>query len=518
VSVQPDIRVLLKPRHEKALRGAEAKAALPASASSIPLTSGDLILPMPVNAHDHGYGIRTLDFGSLDDALETWIPTMRLRPRTDAYLETLVAFGRLAQTGVGATIHCHNSLNAARLVEEALQVIRAAKDVGIRLGLSCPLLDHDPWAYDGGPERLKPFMSDADWQELSPLAPRYAPFPEQLAAVEAVAKANTNPLVDVQYGPVGPQWCSNGLLEAIAEASASNNRRIHMHLLESPRQRAWLDRRFPQGIVRYLDDIGFLSPRLAVAHGVQLRPDEYELLAERGVQLPISVWGTTLLTARQQSETSVKINTVRQKVDIATLPQSAIDQGLALCTKLFGDRFVARDGLLAIALSNLNPQNHLGIALLNLTRMEKGEAWGQGEHVTPAVGSVIESLDAERLAIAETFGLSVRTVFEHFSLSFHVPMGSVSEMNQQMHSEGRGGMGPSTIDSRYIFEDVPFGLVPTALLGRMTGKPAVLHEAGTTLLAAATGRDLSAENDLLSELALSDMTLDQLKRLCADGF
>jgi cytosine/adenosine deaminase-related metal-dependent hydrolase len=277
--------VLLKPGHEKALRGAEAKTALPASASSIPLTSGDLILPMPINAHDHGYGIRTLDFGSLDDALETWIPTMRLRPRTNPYLETLVAFGRLAQTGVGATIHCHNSLNAARLVEEALEVIRAAKDVGIRLGLSCPLLDHDPWAYDGGPERLKPFMSDADWQELSPLAPRYTPFREQLAAVEAVAKANTNPLVDVQYGPVGPQWCSNGLLEAIAEASASSNRRIHMHLLESPRQRAWLDRRFPQGIVRYLDDIGFLSPRLAVAHGVQLQPDEYELLAERGVQL-----------------------------------------------------------------------------------------------------------------------------------------------------------------------------------------------------------------------------------------
>jgi hypothetical protein len=112
-------------------------------------------MPMPVNAHDHGYGIRTLDFGSLDDALETWIPTMRLRPRTDAYLEALVAFGRLAKTGVAATIHCHNSLNAARMVDEALEVIRAAKDVGIRLGLSCPLLDHDAWAYDGGPEQAE---------------------------------------------------------------------------------------------------------------------------------------------------------------------------------------------------------------------------------------------------------------------------------------------------------------------------------------------------------------------------
>ncbi|WP_254701340.1 amidohydrolase family protein [Neorhizobium galegae] len=280
-----DTRFLPHPGHEKALRGDAAQAALPALASAIPLAGGELLLPMPVNAHDHGYGIRTLDFGSLDDALESWIPTMRLRPRTDAYLEALVAFGRLAKTGVAATIHCHNSLNAARMVDEALEVIRAAGDVGIRLGLSCPLLDRDAWAYDGGPERLKPFLSPADWEALSPLAPRYAPFKDQLAAADAVAAANSNPLVDVQYGPIGPQWCSNALLEAIAEASAANDRRIHMHLLESPRQRAWLDRRFPQGIVRYLDEIGFLSSRLAVAHGVQLRPDEYELLAERGVQL-----------------------------------------------------------------------------------------------------------------------------------------------------------------------------------------------------------------------------------------
>jgi cytosine/adenosine deaminase-related metal-dependent hydrolase len=147
------------------------------------------------------------------------------------------------------------------------------------------LLDFDPWAYGGGPEKLKPLLSDDDWQALSPSIPAYAPIAEQLAAVEAVAAANSSPMVDVQYGPIGPQWCSNAMLEAIAEASAVNNRRIHMHLLESPRQRQWLDRRFPQGILRYLDEIGFLSPRLAVAHGVQLQPAECELLAERGVQL-----------------------------------------------------------------------------------------------------------------------------------------------------------------------------------------------------------------------------------------
>lgn len=278
------IRLLDRPGHGPPTRF-DTPADLPPQFSAMGAQPGDMILPPPVNAHDHGYGIRTLDCGIVDDALETWIPGMRLRPRTDAYLEALVAFGRLAKTGTGATMHCHNSLNIERLVDEAQAVMRAAADVGIRLALSCPLLNLDPWAYDGGPDRLRPFLTRNQWELLSPGIPTYASVSMQIDAVEAVAAANTSPLVDVQYGPVGPQWSSNELLEAIAEASASTGRRIHMHLLESPRQRQWLDRRFPQGVVRYLDEIGFLSPRLAVAHGVQLRPDECDLLAERGVQI-----------------------------------------------------------------------------------------------------------------------------------------------------------------------------------------------------------------------------------------
>ncbi len=278
-------RLLLRPGHEIARRETDLLRHLPDGVPQAAIPDNALVMPPPVNAHDHGYGIRTLDFGNLDDALEVWIPGLRLRPRTDPYLEALVAFSRLAQTGVGATMHCHNSLNIDRLVEEAGAVIRAANDVGIRLALSCPLLDYDPWAYDGGPQRLRPFLVPADWDELSASIPNYAPPSVQIAAADAVAAANTSALVDVQYGPIGPQWCSNALLEAIAEASAASGRRIHMHLLESPRQRQWLDRRFPQGVVRYLDEIGFLSPRLAVAHGVQLRADELELLAGRGVQL-----------------------------------------------------------------------------------------------------------------------------------------------------------------------------------------------------------------------------------------
>lgn len=58
-------------------------------------------MPALINAHDHGYGIQTLDFGAIDDALELWIPAIRMRPKTDPYLEALVVFSRLAKGGVG---------------------------------------------------------------------------------------------------------------------------------------------------------------------------------------------------------------------------------------------------------------------------------------------------------------------------------------------------------------------------------------------------------------------------------
>jgi len=244
--------------------------------------TGRLAVPALVNAHDHGFGLRPVDFGVLDDALEPWIAGWGLRPQIDPYLETLVAFGRMARAGIGATIHCHNSHRADRMVEETAAVVRAARDVGIRLGLSCPILDRNSWVY-GGPEALRPFLSDADWNALSSSIPVDAPAEVQIARVDEVAAAHESSMVCVQYGPVGPQWCQDRTLELIAEASAQNERRVHMHLLESKRQREWFDHVYPDGVLRFFDKIGLLTPRLAVAHGVWLREEEAAMLAERGV-------------------------------------------------------------------------------------------------------------------------------------------------------------------------------------------------------------------------------------------
>ena len=243
-----------------------------------------------------------------------------------------------------------------------------------------------------------------------------------------------------------------------------------------------------------------------------------QLLADREMEgVPIVAWGTTAITARRPSGCDVQVCTVRTQVDMCTVPTSASEAGMELCKSLFGDVFRQRDGLLAISLSNLNAQNHLAIALCNMSRMERGETWSQGLNITPNVGRFMEALDEERLAIADAVGVQVRTVREHFSLSFHVPLASVYEMNQEMVKLGNDVNGPASPDSRYVTEDVPFGLTLIVELGRMVGRPAMLHEAGIRIVSALYGREFDKENELLKALKLASRTIEDIVEAGENG-
>ena len=130
----------------------------------------------------------------------------------------------------------------------------------------------------------------------------------------------------------------------------------------------------------------------------------------------------------------------------------------------------------------------------------------------------MEALDAERLAIAAALGLSVRTILEHFHLSFHVPLrDNISDMCQDIYKEGRDVHGPATADSRYITEDAPFGLALTVVLGQLVQRPAMLHQSGLAILSAMYERDFYEENDLLKALDLENVDLNQLKQAALTG-
>jgi cytosine/adenosine deaminase-related metal-dependent hydrolase len=185
-------------------------------------------------------------------------------------------------------VHYTRAQGLTDYVTEAAEVARAASDVGVRVGFAPALRDRNPLIYGPSEPILAALPPDARAEVERRFIRKPLPAKEQVALVDAVAAACQSDTFDVQYGPAAVQWCTGELLESVARASAQSGRRIHMHLLETRYQRDWADREFPDGIVRYLDSIGFLSERLTLAHCAWARPDELELLAERRVTISVN--------------------------------------------------------------------------------------------------------------------------------------------------------------------------------------------------------------------------------------
>lgn len=242
-------------------------------------------LPAIVDAHDHGRGLRTLAFGTMDEPLESWILDLMHEPVVPPYLRAAVAFGRMVEGGIAAVNHCHNA-QTADLVAEAEAVSRAARDVGIRVAFAVPILDRNPVVY-GDHQGLLGDVPDGVRAALQCRVDNVADIERQLDAVEAIS-AFEHELFEVQYGPRGLQWMTDRTMERIAEGSAKGGRRIHMHLFETWRQRVWADRTYPDGPMKRMDETGFLSPRLTVAHGIWLHDDEIALMAERDVTVSVN--------------------------------------------------------------------------------------------------------------------------------------------------------------------------------------------------------------------------------------
>jgi len=268
------------------------KDGLIAAINPAPMPDGPARLAMPAlaDAHNHARPMSTTSFGCGGKPLEQWLPQLAVMPAVDAYTATAASLARSVRGGATSVmVHLTRAMGQKPLPEEARDIARAAADVGVSIGFAISMRDRNPLIYGDHDALLQGVSPEAAEMARAVWLKPMPPIAEQLTLVDAVADAlQDQPHVDVQYGPTGVQWCSDDLLKAIADASAQNRRRIHMHLLETQPQRVWLDETYPDGGIAFLNEIGFLSPRLTLAHCVWAREDELESIAASGARIAVN--------------------------------------------------------------------------------------------------------------------------------------------------------------------------------------------------------------------------------------
>lgn len=283
--------------------------------------------------------------------------------------------------------------------------------------------------------------------------------------------------------------------------------------------------------------IDALVPHLQAGQGVFVSATSslsalylFELARSRGREVEVAASGTTVLTARRTGPAEVRVLTRRASLGLSILggkeagqrqagdaalgigAASASDAGArrrgcrAALVDLFGEVFRPDANLLASTLANTNPIAHAPLALFNWTRIERGEDWPQYHYLTPRVAGVIERLDVERQALAAAFGLAVPGLVRHLSQSFGVPEAPLAEMAAELHRRRGGPPGPVETDTRYLSEDVPFGLAFLVALGHLGAVALPATEAVVAAADLITGRNAWGDNDLIPALGIERET------------
>lgn len=230
---------------------------------------GDVaIVPGTVNAHGHAF--QSLFKGFADDRdFGSWCNDVmypfadRLGP-DEIHLGALFAFAEAALAGVTTTVdffYLHDEGN-----DNAEQVIRAAKQVGIRLVLARTF--YEPDAPTAAPARFRERPEEAA---------------ERLLAL--AAEHRDDPLVHIQPAPHSLRAAG---LETVRRALAVAEQLdvpCHLHVHEDPAARAELERRLGATPIRALAAAGLITPRLLVVHGMWLEEDELDLIAAGGASV-----------------------------------------------------------------------------------------------------------------------------------------------------------------------------------------------------------------------------------------
>ena len=209
---------------------------------------------------------------------------------------------------------------------------------------------------------------------------------------------------------------------------------------------------------------------------------------------------------------AVRVASLKRQLQVAALPAADGAAVLGLVKRALPPARLARN-VLQTALATMNPVLHVPGMLGNQGRLDAGERFQfYGAGITPSVARVVEALDAERVALARAFGVDVPTVRGWLAQTYGLEGPELYPLIQRLHQEVfKDSPAPGSLDARYVTEDVPYGLVPIAELGRLAGVPTPMAHALIVLASAALGQDFIKEGRTLARMGLEGRTLTTIQ-------
>jgi len=274
--------------------------------------------------------------------------------------------------------------------------------------------------------------------------------------------------------------------------------------------------RFFNGIMPYLEDgqtiVSWPGNYSALRFATMLR--------ERGFQKKVTFgeghtlpWG-----CRMEEPGTVRIFVDAWKLLVAALPASETGRVLGDLRSMYPVE--AGENVMATSVNNLNPIVHPIGCVLNAgwidTLGKDFYFYGHGTTLSVARGiravyeevkGVAEAMDVKMLEYPEEAFWSKSTIMSYYFKAPFDKEGLVARIS-----------GPSSMKARYVTEDVPYGLVPVALLARQLGVATPNINAAIDITSVVNQTNYWEKGRSLEGLGIAGLDRGELKRILEHGF
>ena len=243
------------------------------------------------------------------------------------------------------------------------------------------------------------------------------------------------------------------------------------------------------------------------------------VLAEAGctAEIIIAETETFLFASRSNGPAQAQIFRRKNTVPLAALPSTHTQTVLDVLQEVY-PQFIAAQNVLHTSLNNMGAVFHPALVLLNAGWIEAtgGDFEFYIDGVTPSTALILERLDRERVTVATAMGIRAQTACEWLSRAYSAYGNNLFEA---MHDNPgyKGITAPRTLRHRYIFEDVPYSLVPIAELGRRFGVDVWGMESMIQLACVIDGTDYRHRGRTLERMGLVGLSLPEIARLVETG-
>jgi opine dehydrogenase len=225
---------------------------------------------------------------------------------------------------------------------------------------------------------------------------------------------------------------------------------------------------------------------------------------------------------RKSTPSRIRVTRAAQILYFAAFPGEQIDTVSERVRQVF-PQIEPTPSLLDTVFPYTNAIHHPPALLLNVGRVEStgGDYHHYYDGITPSVGRLIDALDRERVAVAAGLGVKIEPLPQFF-----FRMGYTNAAGRDggtaydvFHNSepNRWIKAPASIDHRFLNEDVPYGLVAIAELGRLAGVATPCADAVIAIASIVAGRSYRDEGLTRERMGIGGMSVTEVLALLQTG-